>query len=100
MTFALHPVHRLWVAAGSPAPLESDGTAIQPRLAAPGVCAVTGGGFTTRVVAAAVATTRASARREGTDIGIRPRWRRRWEGIGECVDPRLRATGRAWFRDR
>lgn len=43
MTFALHPVHRLWVAAGSPAPLESDGTAIQPRLAAPGVCAVTGG---------------------------------------------------------
>ena len=43
MSYQQHPVHRLWVAAGSPAPIECDGTAIAPRAMAPGVCAVTGG---------------------------------------------------------
>lgn len=43
MSFQHHPVHRLWVAAGCPAPIECDGTAIAPRASSPGVCAVTGG---------------------------------------------------------
>lgn len=43
MSHLIHPVHRLWVAAGSPQPLECDGTPIAPRAHALGVCAVTGG---------------------------------------------------------
>jgi hypothetical protein len=42
VTYHHHPVHRLWVAAGSPPPLECDGTPIIAR-GSPGICAVTGG---------------------------------------------------------
>lgn len=42
MSFEQHPVHRLWVAAGKPPPLDGDGTPILPR-GSTGICAVTGG---------------------------------------------------------
>lgn len=38
----LHPVERLWRAAGKPSPIEVDGTPITPRGIESGVCAVTG----------------------------------------------------------
>jgi len=38
----IHPVERLWRAAGKPPPIEVDGTSITPRAEESGICAVTG----------------------------------------------------------
>lgn len=42
-SFEDNPVHRLWVAAGRQVPREYDGSAVEPVLREPAVCALTGG---------------------------------------------------------